>query len=128
MGGPEYSIHIYNRQIFISFLALFLLFISWPRAPEPESVAQSCVNQISTIHHPEATRIARRVVDSKSRGDVSVPIFVVNPHVVANQGLLPRLIGPVSPHLITVLLGLQQGNEVDASPHLLTRELTIGPG
>ena len=59
---------------------------------------------------------------------MNVPILVVNLHVVANQGLLPRLVRPVSPHLITVLLGLQQGNEVDASPHLLTRELTIEPG
>lgn len=43
--------------------------------------------------------------------------------VVAQQLLLALLVGQVSSHLVAVLFGLEEGNEVDAGPHLFTGEL-----
>ena len=42
--------------------------------------------------------------------------------VLAQQLLLALLVSKVSTDLVTVFLGLQEGNQVDASPHLLTGE------
>lgn len=53
------------------------------------------------------------------------PVGVVNLGVVAQKLLLALLVGQVSSDLITVLFGLEEGNEVDASPHLFTAEFAI---
>jgi hypothetical protein len=54
----------------------------------------------------------------------AVPVAVVDLCVLAQQLLLALLVGPVSSHLVTVFFGLEEGNQVDASPHLLTGKLT----
>lgn len=50
---------------------------------------------------------------------------MINPDVLAHQLLLPRLVGQVPPHLVTVLFRLQERNQVDAGPHLLAGELAV---
>lgn len=56
----------------------------------------------------------------QSRG---VPVAVVDLCVLAQQLLLALLVGPESSHLVAVLFGLEEGNQVDASPHLLAGKL-----
>jgi hypothetical protein len=51
------------------------------------------------------------------------PVVVVDLCLRTKELLLTRLLGPVSPHQVAVLLGLQHGDQVDARPHLLAREL-----
>lgn len=50
-------------------------------------------------------------------------VAVVDLCVLAQQLLLALLVGPVSSHLVTVLFGLQKGNQVDSRPHLFTSKL-----
>lgn len=45
--------------------------------------------------------------------------------VVTQQLLLALLVGQVSSHLVAVLFGLEEGDEVDASPHLFTGKLAV---
>lgn len=45
---------------------------------------------------------------------------MVDLDVLAQELLLARLIGEVPSHKIAILLRLQQGDQVDAAPHLLT--------
>lgn len=54
-----------------------------------------------------------------------MPVGVVNLDVLAQQLLLAGLVGPVPPHLVAVLFGLEEGSEVNASPHLLTGTLAV---
>lgn len=54
----------------------------------------------------------------------NAPVAVVDLEVVAQQLLLALLVGEVAAHEVAVLLGLQEGDQVDAGPHLLTAELT----
>ena len=58
----------------------------------------------------------------------NVPIAMVDLGIVAQELLLTLLVGPVSTDLVAVLLSLQEGDEVDASPHLLTGKLTAKEG
>ena len=51
------------------------------------------------------------------------PVVVVDLCLRAQKLLLTRLLGPVPSDQIAVLLGLQHGDQVDARPHLLAREL-----
>ena len=68
-----------------------------------------------TSNPPLLRHLARR--DGIRRPDIPVP--VVDLEVLPHELPLPRLVGQVSPDLVAVLLGLQQGDEVDAGPHLL---------
>ncbi|KAI0845379.1 hypothetical protein F5Y00DRAFT_246443 [Daldinia vernicosa] len=49
---------------------------------------------------------------------------IINLHILAQQLLLARLVGEVSAHEVAVFLGLEQGDQVDARPHLFAGELT----
>lgn len=52
------------------------------------------------------------------------PFAVVRLAGFARQLLLAGLVRPEPPHLVSVLLGLQHWNQVDACPHLLASEFT----
>lgn len=56
---------------------------------------------------------------------LSAPIIVVNLGILANQLLLALLVGPVSSDLVAVFFGLQEGDQVDTSPHLLTGQFAV---
>lgn len=58
------------------------------------------------------------------RASDHVPVRVVNLLLSAQKLLLPRLVSVVAADLVTILLGLEEGSEVKATPHLLTGELT----
>lgn len=60
----------------------------------------------------------------ESRKEGNVPIRVINLVVLAQKLLLARLISQMSADEITILLGLQEGDKVDARPHLLAGEFT----
>ena len=53
---------------------------------------------------------------------------MVDPRLLAQQLPLPRLVGPGPPHQVAVLLRLEQRYQMDAAPHLLAREFTVGGG
>lgn len=57
----------------------------------------------------------------------SSPIRVINPRLSTHQLPLPRLISPIPPHQIPVLLRLKHGYQMDARPHFLPSELTVFP-
>lgn len=59
--------------------------------------------------------VARR--HGKRRPDK--PIRVVNAGILAKQLLLASLVGIPPTHLVAVLLGLEEGDEMDTRPHLL---------
>lgn len=52
------------------------------------------------------------------------PVGMVDLDVLAQQFLLAGLLGQVAPDLIAVLFGLEEGDQVDAAPHLLAGEFT----
>ncbi len=58
-------------------------------------------------------------------GRENPPITVVHLNVRAEQLALARLVGPIAPHLVAILLRLQQRRQVDARPHLLAPEFTV---
>lgn len=60
----------------------------------------------------------------KTRG-FHEPVAVVNLGIVAQQLLLTLLVSQVSTDLIAIFFGLEEGNEVDASPHFLTAEFAV---
>lgn len=57
-----------------------------------------------------------------------VPLRVVDLGVLAKQLLLAALVGPEASDLVSVFLGLQERNQVDAGPHLFAGELTVLEG
>ena len=59
----------------------------------------------------------------KCRADIAVR--VVHLEVLAQELLLTRLVRQMPSYEITVLLGLENGDQVDARPHLLASKLTV---
>lgn len=57
--------------------------------------------------------------------ELDVPVVVVNLHVLAKELLLPLLVREVPAHLVAVLLGLEDGEEVDPRPVLLAGVLAV---
>lgn len=49
---------------------------------------------------------------------------MVDLDVLAQELFLARLVGKVPPYKVAVFLGLKQGDQVDAAPHLLAGVLT----
>lgn len=60
-----------------------------------------------------------------SRAEGYPPIRIVSAALAAQQLLLAGLVGEVAAGLVTVLLGLQNGSQVDAGPGLLARVLDL---
>ena len=63
-------------------------------------------------------------VASHTRGETeprknSSPVAIIRTSLRPQQRLLPRLIRKISPDLITVFFGLEEGSQVDPRPHLL---------
>ena len=54
-----------------------------------------------------------------------IPIRVVDLEVLAEKLLLARLVGQMSSYEITVFLGLEGRDEVDAAPHLFAGEFAV---
>ena len=50
---------------------------------------------------------------------------MVDLDVLSQQLLLSRLVRKVSSNEVTVLFGLEYGDQVDSRPHLLAGELTV---
>lgn len=49
---------------------------------------------------------------------------MVNLDILSKQLLLARLLSQVPPDLVAVLFSLEEGDQVDAGPHLLAGEFT----
>lgn len=88
----------------------------------------SCLPQIADMLVSEASKPPGQALIKKGKKKMMmkehVPVRVVDLLVLAQELLLPRPVGVVPAHLVAVLLGLEEGREVDASPHLFAGELT----
>ena len=62
------------------------------------------------------------------KGRSHKPTAIIHRRLCPQQLLVSRLIRPMSPHQITILLSLQQRNQVNARPHFLPRKLTNSKG
>lgn len=68
-----------------------------------------------------------RLLGRNSKGRLDEAVAVVHLEVLtAHELALAGLVGQVAADLVAVLLGLQDGDEVDAGPHLLAGEFAGG--
>lgn len=112
IGVPHSRIHIYTRvPVPIPFPTLSAALLGGVRS-----------NRESRPH--ESISIVRTHRHLGNGGHV--PVGVVHLGILAEQLLLTSLISPVSSDLIAVFFRLQEGNQVDAGPHLLAGEFAGG--
>lgn len=71
----------------------------------------------------------RRVSDTNMPNTRLVPpVRMVDLQVLAQEILLPRLVGPIPPYLIPIFLRLQHRDQMDPRPHLLACQFPVQIG
>lgn len=78
-----------------------------------------------TYLHHVSTRDNRERPSKRSKQKQNTPVRIIDLHVLAQQLLLPGLVGQVPPDKVAVLLGLEERDQVDAAPHLLAGEFAF---
>lgn len=122
--APRYQAQQFSKIPPLSSSITSRILLGWRRRHSKCRAYESTVTEkVSRPHYFQDNQASPW--QRRGRWQNNMPLVIVHLGVLAHQLLLPLLVGPVPSDLVAVFFGLQEGDQVDASPHLLTGQLAM---